>query len=269
MRLGIGSYTYTWAVGVPGYPLPAHPLTALDILETATRFGIETIQLSDNIDLAALSATELEQIRRHAAEQGKTLHVGTRGVSPEHMTRFLGIACALGAPLVRTIIPKTGAGSTMEEARGMFAEVIGDYEAADVAISVENHDCNTSAELLRLVEAIGSSRFGICLDTVNSYGIGEDHRRTLHALAPVANCFHAKDYRVSRLNHQMGFKIEGVPCGEGMLDLREVAELFARIGRDPDLIIELWTPYQGEIAATVELENAWAQKSVAYCKTLL
>ena len=39
MRLGIGSYTYTWAVGVPGH-LPLRPLSAIDLLANASRLGL-------------------------------------------------------------------------------------------------------------------------------------------------------------------------------------------------------------------------------------
>ncbi|MCD8349477.1 MAG: sugar phosphate isomerase/epimerase [Planctomycetaceae bacterium] len=269
MKLGIGSYTYTWAVGVPDYPAPAHPLGSIELIEAATRHGAATVQLSDNIDLLSLDSLSLTAIRRHAEARDVTLHIGTRGIDPGHMRGYLSLARSVGATLVRTILPKTGTGSTIDDARGLLREVIGDYEREAVAVSIENHDLNSSRELRELVDAVGSTALGICLDTVNSLGIGEDHRRTLDTLAPVTNCFHAKDYRVSRIDHQMGFKVEGVPCGDGLLDLPAIVDCFSRLGRDPDLVVELWTPYQGDIENTVALERVWADRSVAYCRGIL
>ncbi len=269
MKLGIGSYTYTWAVGVPDYPRPAHPLQPVDLIDAATRHGASTVQLSDNIDLLSLNSLSLTALRRHAEARDITLHIGTRGIAPDHMQAYLSLARSLGATLVRTILPKTGPGSTVEEAASILRQVTGDYERENIGISIENHDLNSSRDLRRLVDAVGSAALGICLDTVNSLGIGEDHRRTLETLAPVTTCFHAKDYRVARIDHQMGFKVEGVPCGDGLLDLPAIVDLLGRVGRDPDLIVELWTPYQGDMEATIALENVWADKSVAYCRGIL
>lgn len=269
MRWGIGSYTYTWAVGVQGYPEPDHPLAATDIVEKAASAGASTVQLMDNIPLTGFSDEQLGRLRSRADEAGLTIHVGTRGLDIDHLLRFLDIAVKTGAPLMRTIIPKSGAGSTMKEAKDFLKATLPAYEKAGVAISIENHDLNPAQELRELVEAVGSPMLGICLDTVNSLGIAEDHRRTLETLAPVANCFHAKDYRVSRIDHQMGFKVEGAPCGEGLLDLPGIVALFRRLGRDVDMIVELWTPYRESMENTIALESAWAEKSIAYVKKIL
>ncbi len=53
MRLGLGSYTYTWAVGVPGHP-PARPLTAPDLVRRAAAHGLRCVQVADNLPLEAL-----------------------------------------------------------------------------------------------------------------------------------------------------------------------------------------------------------------------
>ncbi|NTW36601.1 MAG: hypothetical protein HGB17_10810, partial [Syntrophobacteraceae bacterium] len=50
MRLGIGSYTFPWAVGMPGHR-PAQPMTALDLLDKATQLGVGVVQICDNLPL--------------------------------------------------------------------------------------------------------------------------------------------------------------------------------------------------------------------------
>jgi hypothetical protein len=49
MRLGIGSYTYAWAIGVPGYPPPPPPLTPQALLDRVAELGVRTVQLADNL----------------------------------------------------------------------------------------------------------------------------------------------------------------------------------------------------------------------------
>ena len=41
MRLGIGSYTFTWAAGVPGHP-PARPLTPRQLLQARRTHAFQT-----------------------------------------------------------------------------------------------------------------------------------------------------------------------------------------------------------------------------------
>ena len=43
MRAGLSSYTYTWAVGVPGYS-PHRPLTLVQLLERAASLSVSVVQ---------------------------------------------------------------------------------------------------------------------------------------------------------------------------------------------------------------------------------
>ena len=52
MRAGLSSYTYTWAVGVPGYS-PARPLTLVQLLERAASLSVSVVQIADNLPLHA------------------------------------------------------------------------------------------------------------------------------------------------------------------------------------------------------------------------
>ena len=58
MRLGVGSYTFVWAVGVPGFEQPQQPLTAAKLLELAAELGIGVVQIADNLPLDRLSGAE-------------------------------------------------------------------------------------------------------------------------------------------------------------------------------------------------------------------
>ncbi|MHB8065267.1 MAG: hypothetical protein ACYDG2_22095 [Ruminiclostridium sp.] len=44
----------------------------------------------------------------------------------------------------------------------------------------------------------------------------------------------------------------------------DVARCAKQLPRDISFIIELWTPWQGDLAKTIESEERWAVKSLRY-----
>ena len=67
MRLGIGSYTYTWALGVPGH-LPENPMTAAD-LAAKQEIKIYTMAIGDP-QAQGEERVDLEALREIAAVTG-------------------------------------------------------------------------------------------------------------------------------------------------------------------------------------------------------
>ena len=59
MKLGISSYTDSWAVGIPGH-LPERPVRPIDLLEKARALGARVVQIADNMPLHLLLAAELK-----------------------------------------------------------------------------------------------------------------------------------------------------------------------------------------------------------------
>src|SRR4051794_40193573 len=104
MRLGISSYTYVWAVGVPGYPPPQEPLTAAGLLAKAAELGVRVVQIADNLPLDRLSGSEIAKLATMAREHGLQIEVGTCGIEPEHLRAYLKLADQLHSPVVRVVI---------------------------------------------------------------------------------------------------------------------------------------------------------------------
>ena len=82
MRLGLGSYTFAWAIGVPGHP-PTRPMTAFDLLEAAARLDVQVVQICDNLPLLQLSPAELDRFANRAYELNFQVELGTLGLDPE------------------------------------------------------------------------------------------------------------------------------------------------------------------------------------------
>src|SRR5688572_4780288 len=104
MRLGISSYTYVWAVGVPGYPILPQPLTAEQLLAKEAELGVHVVQIGDNLPLDRLTQPELAGLADQAKAQGIELEVGTCGIGPDNLRRYLDIACQLKSPILRTLL---------------------------------------------------------------------------------------------------------------------------------------------------------------------
>lgn len=267
-RLGIGSYTYPWAIGL-GDARPAAPLSALGVLQRAIALGVRVVQYCDNLPLDALSADELAALLQQAAVHDIQLEVGTRGTQPEGLLAYLRLAQQVGAPLVRVVTDTATCHPTPEEIVRDLATVMPAYEAAGIALAVENHDRFSARAFVRMVTAIGSPRLGICLDTVNSFGALEGPEVVVQTLAPYVLNLHVKDFTIYRAASQLGFTIEGRPAGQGRLDVPWVLETLRAAGRTPNAILELWTPAAATPAETIAREAQWAQESVAYLRSMI
>ena len=264
MNAGIGSWTYPWAVGVPGYPRPANPLDAFGLLDRAVLLGVGVVQIADNLPVDAMPPAELDRLRDSAERAGIALELGTRGVEPPHLARYLELACCLGARLVRTLAGTAAFTPDIGQAETWLRDVLPCYERAGVILALENYEKHTTAELAGMVGRIGSPCLGICLDTTNSLGTLETPADVVHRLAPLAVNVHVKDFGIARIPSMMGYLIEGRPAGAGMLDIPMLLGELRRCGRDPNIIVEHWPPFCGDADATIAMEAGWAEQSVRY-----
>ena len=89
------------------------------------------------------------------------------------------------------------------------------------------------------------------------------------ALAPWAVNLHVKDFNIRRADHMMGFTIEGTPAGQGRLDLPWLLEKLLPFERDFNAILELWTPPEDDLPATIAKEDRWVQESINYLRKII
>ena len=271
MQLGIGSWSVPWAIGVRGYPQPPQPLDALGLLDKAAEIGATVVQIADNLPLDKMPDIELERLRDGAAERGLTLEAGTRGLDPEHLARYAGIAQRIGARLLRTVLSGSLLGEErLAEAESGIRQALPALERSGVTLALENNEAFAASEFAGMVRRIGSPRLGICLDTANSLGRPETVETVVGYLAESAVMLHAKDYDIQRIDTRMGFSVTGAPVGAGRVDFDRVLSELRRHGRsDISVIVEHWPPFAGAIEQTVRMEEEWLQRSVAYLRARL
>lgn len=268
--LGFSSYAFTWAIGVPGYPAPKTPMTALDLINTTAQLGGSVLQLADNVALHTMSKRDLHKLRDEAYRRGIELQVGTRGVDVEILLAYADLAIALGAQVVRTLLDTDIRSPTIDEAITCIQTVLPRYSHDGLTLVIENHDKRKASELCTIMEKFSSANLGICFDTANSLGALENPYEVAVKLSPYVRCVHLKDVIIYRPPHQQGFIIEGCSLNQGMLDVERILSiLFSATRKVCPILVELWVPYKGSPEETARLEEQWRSMSFMAARNLL
>ena len=269
MRLGIGSYAYAWAIGVPGHASPSSPMDAFGLLERAAELGVHLVEICDNLPLGVLSPAERDALWARANELKIQITVGTRGIDREHLRRYVDLASFFASPILRIVIDTETHQPTIADTIVACQTLVPQLEKAGVCLAIENHDRFKADTFAEIVSRIDSERVGICLDTVNSFGALEGPERVVSTLAPWVVDLHIKDFAIYRAPHKMGFVIEGRPAGQGQLDVPWLLEALHDHGRDPDAVLESWPAPERRPENTVRKEDDWAREGIAYLRSLI
>ena len=264
MKLGLGTYTYAWAIGVPGQAAPDRPMGALDFLEEAIRLEVGVVQFCDNLPLTRLNDAELKALEARARAAGLAFELGTRGLDPTNLRSHLALARRLGCSFLRVVVDSGADQPTPEETVARLRLILPEFEQGGVKIALENHDRFRSRTLVGIIHQLGAERVGICLDTVNSFGALEGPEVVVETLAPFALCLHVKDFTIRRLDHQMGFVVEGCPAGQGRLDVPWLLEALRVSPHAFNAILETWVPPRPTLAETTACERRWTEAGVRH-----
>ena len=88
-------------------------------------------------------------------------------------------------------------------------------------------------------------------------------------LAPYTINLHLKDYEITPDPYGVGFRIHGVPLGEGRAPVAWVLDQLRHCPPDMSVILEHWLmPDQG-VAEAIAQEQPWIERTVAAAKTHL
>ncbi len=266
MKLGISSYSYTWAIGVPG-KMPRNPMDFTDLLAKADELGVDLIQVADNLPFDRLNSEELAEYARLAQASGIALEVGARGMTDSSLEEYIGIAERAGSSLLRFVIDGPGYRPDLDTIHGVITNACPVLAEKNIILALENYERLKAKDFVKIVERAGSDQVGICLDSVNSIGAGEGLETVVKLLAPLTVNLHMKEFTIKRIYHMMGFQVEGVPAGEGMLN---IPWLLQQVGNHcRSAILEQWVPPEPAIEDTVLKEAAWAKQSIEYLQTII
>jgi sugar phosphate isomerase/epimerase len=268
MQVGISTFTYTWSFGVPG-SIPPHPMTVYELIDKAVKFGADCIQIADNFPLTDQPPDELAAIREYAVKNKIGIEIGGRGLTDMNLEHYLELAAYFSSPILRMVIDRQDYKPDSDTVISVIHNALNSLASRGIILAIENHDRLHSSIFRQIVEDVDNDHAGICLDCVNSMGIGEGIETVLENLAPYTVNLHVKDFSVKRVSHNMGLVIEGTPAGKGFLNLPSVLRKLETYGKCRSAILELWTPPDETLVKTMEREEYWANESILYLNKII
>lgn len=267
MNLGIGTHTYAWAIGIPGYHHD-EKMSIFDLMEKAAIFGLSQVQIADNLPLHLYSTSELKDIRFFSKERSLNIEVGMRGLDLKRMENYLELAVLFGSPFLRVVIDSANYEPEIDEIIQIINELLPSFKKAGVILAIENHDRFKAHSLIEIIECTDSQWVGICLDPINSLGADQSINEILPILAPYTVNFHIKDYIIKRKPHNLGFNVTGTPAGTGVMPITRILHVLNKYGRCKSAILELWTEPLENTKDTIRKEALWAAESVYNLKKI-
>jgi 3-oxoisoapionate decarboxylase len=243
MPIGLAAYGTTFSMGL--HPASGRPrITTLQFMHQAGAANLAGVE----IPISLLEDEDIPSITRAAREQGLFITLATGSYTVESLTKAIHLAAQLGARTVRTVVGGAKIGGDRSPLAGRWQAFLQDVlthlkeataiaEQAQVNIAVENHQDLASEELLWLCESIGSTRFGITLDTGNPLATAEEPLDYFNRVAPYIKNVHLKDYSIYL--SEEGYRLVRCSLGQGVIDFPALFKILATTCPDVMMSIEL------------------------------
>jgi len=235
LQIGLNPYGLTYYLGLQGRGTPrANPSgRGLDgFIEIARELNAKTIEIH-NAWIAELSPSAAHAVRERIAALGMT-PVISLGPPLESIDTAIQSAVAIGARIVRLGLSPVLCGDRnawgaqwhllIANARHNLRTYA--PQAADLGLTfaIEDHQDFGSQELLDFCAESGSN-VGICLDTGNSFPVGEAPIDFARRVAPLVRHVHLKDYNAQWTGE--GYRLVRCAIGDGAVPFPEIAAILA------------------------------------------
>ncbi len=260
MQLGISSYTYGWNV--------EHGMSEIDLIEKANEFGVNLIQIGDNLPLHTFNEERLQIFEKALQKNDITIEPGAKGLTTQHLHQYILLCKRFNAKILRFITDDNHYQPTIEEVISVIKNEADLLDKYDITLALENHDRLKATEYTAIIKSVNKPNVGICLDTVNSLGAGESVETILETLLPYTVNLHIKDFGIVRLPHKQGFVVDGRIAGAGMLNISSLLKKIKACNICHTCILEQWVSPEKENADTIIKEKLWAEKSIHYLQVL-
>lgn len=260
--IGLSTYAFYWQHSERA----PQPTNLVDMLTKSHALGAQVFQICDYAPLFGYSPVQLKNIHQIAVELGISLELGTRGLQPAHLQTCLQIAKNLGIRLVRSMVNAPNHHPTLAEAEAMLQQTTPAFADAGVTLALETYEQISSCDLVSLIESIGSEYLGICLDPANCVAALEHPIDVIERCAPYVKNLHIKDFAFTRRSGWVGFTLEGVELGKGLLPYEEMIRKIDPETRGINRILEHWLTWQDNFEQTRKIEDLWNMKNLDFIR---
>jgi len=261
--IGLGTYAFFWQHS----DLVDEPLSLAGAFEATRALGVDLFQICDYAPLEAMDDHELADAAAAARDLGLTIELGTKGVEPDRLARFLDLAARFDARLVRSMLYSPEARPTPAQAEEWLRAALPAYEASGIDLALETYEQVATADLVALIERIGSPRLGVCLDPANIVARLERPRDCVEQTAPLVKNVHVKDFAFARQPGWVGFTYGGAAMGDGLHDYPHLLQTVRPRERGINEVVEHWLSWQGDAETTIRTEREWTRTTIEYLRS--
>jgi len=198
MLLGLETFSYHLAFG-------RGQMDIFDFIHRAHAFGLDGVQVNIGVGppkwghLGSVAPDFLQKVRSLIEELGFYIEIDTSSTDPAYLHQVLDVCHALGADVLRTYERPSGdLAHDMDMAVSNIRQIIPICEEYDIHIAFENHEYETTYDVIQVIERVGSDYVGALVDNGNGMMVWEDPDETVELLAPYAISSHLKDHLIIR-----------------------------------------------------------------------
>lgn len=197
-----------------------------------------------------------------------------RNLDYDRLVEVLEVTNKLGAEVVRSYIPIKPAKNieSLSGAEGAydFAKVRCDFDENSYAegiekvrkiipllekyrikLALENHEYETSEELVAVIKEINNPWVGLLYDFGNSMMTWEEPVKAAENMAPYTYSTHFKDHIIiEEPNDKYGYVVCGVPAGTGNIDLESCFNIMMKNSSLTRINVEMCYPYCAQFKRT-------------------
>lgn len=280
MKVGIDSYCYHRYFGeiYPDQKDPGVRWSFHDFVDRAVQLGVDGVSLESCFfeslepgylsDMkAVLDERKLERVLAWGHPDG--LEGGRNEAAWREMNALIPKAQYMGADIMRIVASSLmfrnePHGPQLDAVVRMLKESVKIAADCGVVLAIENHIDYTSAEILQILERVGSEHLKVNFDTGNTLRMMEDPVAAARRLGPYTVATHTKDLDACRhVRPEEWFFFSSVPVGTGLIDMPAVALALKESGYDGVLAVE------SDHHKDNQDEDALVAQSVAYLKKLV
>ena len=265
--LGISTFAYPFLSGRNPEQRPEHPLTPFMLIDKAVELGLKCVQFADNLPFDDFDDATLDAIRDYGAEKGVYIENGMRGMTPEHLRRYIHICQRMDVHLLRAIPAGIDFSPSVDEIVAIIRDALPLLEQYDITLGIENYDRFLTAECAEMVRRVAHPLVGLIVDSTNSLSREEPIEQVLANMSRYCVGFHVKDYTFCRSNFGVGLAVIGQPAGQGRQQISYGLGVLKRDApRAFSTVLESWMPACETTEQSLAQEEQWAKESIEYLK---
>ena len=253
-------------------------MDVFSFMEKAVELGLDGVQINIvpdyNLDqqwgaLGSNKPEHLRKIKEYLQKHNLYVELDTRNLEVDHLKEVILVANFLGAEVVRSYIPvkKKASSSNLatcgadgihdyakvkqkfdisvyDDSLQNLYEIIPFLKKYRIKLALENHEYETSEELVKVIKKINSPWIGLNFDFGNSMMAWEEPLKAAENMLPFAYTTHFKDHIIIKdESEECGFLVCGVPLGEGNLELEKMYVLMLENSSLTRVNLETCFPY--------------------------